>query len=378
MHVPHFKNYKLAFSLFGFILLSGCQVVSVKQQALNVTIANERDSILTRDKLSEASLNVLSMTGQEAKVCALNTEQCLSDIQKTAQVPQEQLYSTGSELYLAQAKALESTSACKSKIKEVSSQNKKHIEKKQLRDQCLNAEIAMLDKSIRYSYAYLFRSNRPPQQRIFDNRQVQIRDFYNQAIAKLISVYALQYPNKNPHGKALPVGKSTYTIDFEHYPELANTPIEDHMSSYNLNFSGLRSINRRDGFGSEFVTILPKEKNAEENKYILDPLHHNFKNGINPNIHQPRYLPTTLTIEPDANTSTEDLLKDAPMRVKVYDPYQYDTIQVGQEKYPLAANFSAPYGLWLAQNNLGKSAYLSLIDRDQNLTMPHLFMLEPY
>ncbi|MGK3630175.1 hypothetical protein ACSLGU_41350, partial [Acinetobacter sp. A11] len=32
-------------------ILSGCQVVNVKQQALNVTIANERNSILTQDKL---------------------------------------------------------------------------------------------------------------------------------------------------------------------------------------------------------------------------------------------------------------------------------------------------------------------------------------
>jgi triacylglycerol esterase/lipase EstA (alpha/beta hydrolase family) len=32
----------------------------------------------------------------------------------------------------------------------------------------------------------------------------------------------------------------------------------------------------------------------------------------------------------------------------------------------------------LAQNNLGKAAYLSLIDRDARLTMPHLYMLEPY
>ncbi|HAB42167.1 MAG TPA: alpha/beta hydrolase, partial [Acinetobacter sp.] len=44
----------------------------------------------------------------------------------------------------------------------------------------------------------------------------------------------------------------------------------------------------------------------------------------------------------------------------------------------LAANFSAPYGLWLAENNLGRAAYLTLINRDDNLVMPHLFMLEPY
>ncbi|MEQ4562364.1 MAG: hypothetical protein ABN464_03075, partial [Acinetobacter sp.] len=36
------------------LLLSGCQVVSVKQQALNITIANERNSILMQDALSEA------------------------------------------------------------------------------------------------------------------------------------------------------------------------------------------------------------------------------------------------------------------------------------------------------------------------------------
>lgn len=373
---PHFKNYKLTTSLLSLILLSGCQVVSVKQQTLDVTISNERDSILTRNKLSEASLNVLSMTGQDAKTCDINLESCLNNIQKTVQIPQERFYATGSELYLAKAKSLESTSACKHKENEIKSEKQETQQHSQ--HQCLDAEIAMLDKSIRYSFAYLFRSNRPPQQRIFDNRQVQIRDFYNQAIAKLVSAYTLRHPERNPTGKVLRIGNSDYFLDFEHYPELAKATIENHMSSYNLNFSGLRSINRRDGFGSEFVTILHKEKNDEENKYILDPLHHKFKNGISPNIHPPRYLPTTLTIEPDFNTSTEDLLKDAPMRVKVYDPYKYESIHVGQQTYPLAANFSAPYGLWLAQNNLAKSAYLSLIDRDQNLTMPHLFMLEPY
>jgi len=53
--------YKVLFAtLLSSYLLTGCQIVSVKNQALNVTIANERESILTRNKLSEASLNVLS------------------------------------------------------------------------------------------------------------------------------------------------------------------------------------------------------------------------------------------------------------------------------------------------------------------------------
>ncbi len=54
------------------LILSGCQVVSVKNQKVNVTITNERDSILTRSKMSEASLNVLSMTGREANLVQMN------------------------------------------------------------------------------------------------------------------------------------------------------------------------------------------------------------------------------------------------------------------------------------------------------------------
>ena len=42
--------YKIVFSaLVSGYLLTGCQIVSVKNQAINVTIANERESILTRD-----------------------------------------------------------------------------------------------------------------------------------------------------------------------------------------------------------------------------------------------------------------------------------------------------------------------------------------
>ena len=48
-------------TLLSTMVMSGCQVVSLKQQAIDVTIANERNSILTQKKLSEASLNVLSM-----------------------------------------------------------------------------------------------------------------------------------------------------------------------------------------------------------------------------------------------------------------------------------------------------------------------------
>ncbi len=366
-------------ALLSTTLLSGCQVVSVKNQALKVSIANERDSILSRKKLSEASLNVLSMTGREANICAEKPEECVSALKQIPQIQDEQLLSTASELYLAKAIALENSSSCKIGIL-----NSKRSEEQQKinqanYEQCLDQQLHMLDQSIRYSYAYMFKTKRALQDRLFDNRQVQIRDFYNQAIAKLVSSYALRYKHDELQ-QQIRVGNSIYDIDFEYYPQLKQQKIQQLMSTYNLNFSGLRSVTRRDGFGSEFLVVLPENPNDDlsKSKYIIDPLKYDYPAGKNPNIHQARYLAATITAEPHSANSIEDILNRPHFKLKAYDPYKYESAQIAQKNYPLAANFSAPYGLWLAQNNLGKSAYLSLIDREERLSMPHLYLLEPY
>ncbi|MEG0341042.1 MAG: alpha/beta fold hydrolase [Acinetobacter sp.] len=368
------KNILLTLLVFSPLLISGCQVVSVKNQKINVTIANERDSILTRSKMSEASLNVLSMTGREAKSCTEAPDRCIDELDEIKEIQDEQLFSTASEIYLTKALALASSSNCKISLvaKHKSEEKQKIIQKNY--DDCQAQQLSMLDKSIRYSYAYLFKTERQPQDRIFNNRQVQIRDFYNQALAKFI---ALEVQNtKSP--SVIKAGDSTYTFDFSHYPELEKNIPEALLSTYNMNFSGLRSINRRDGFGAEFVTILKEPTKAEEDKYIVDPVHHKYSNGMNPNIHKPRYLAVSITAQPEGNESVDSILHNPNFKLKVFDPYSTEKIDVSGKSYPLAANFSAPYGLWLAENNLGAAAYLSLIDRDKRLTMPHLYMLEPY
>lgn len=360
--------------------LSGCQVVSVKNQSLNVTITNERESILTRDKLSEASLNVLSMTGREAKICSEQPEECVNELKQIPQIQDEQLLSTASELYLAKALSLEKSSACKVSILAKTQSEEKQALQKQNYQSCLDQQLGMLDKSIRYSYAYMFSTKRGPQDRIFDNRQVQLRDFYNQAIAKLVNSYGLRH-GPSEVGNQIKVGQSIYRINYDNYPLLKNRQVEQLMSTYNMNFSGLRSITRRDGFGSEFLIVLPPEHNdtsPEKAKYIVDPLHYQYTNGRNPNIHNARYLAATITAQPRSASSIDEILNNPEFEISAYDPYKFESAKIAGKSYPLAANFSAPYGLWLAQNNLGKAAYLSLIDRDARLTMPHLYMLEPY
>ena len=365
--------------LFSVMLISGCQVVSLKQQAVNVTLANERNSILTQSKLSEASLNVLSMSGKEAKVCMQTPSDCIADLHKIPQILDEQLLSAASELYPSKAMSLADSSQCKvSRL----TKHRKEEEQKIIQinyDKCLDQELESLDKSIRYSYAYLFKTQRQPQARIFDNRQVQIRDFYNQALTELVNVNRLRNPTNN-FTPIIKIGESTYTIDIQSYQRLQNMQLEKFMSSYNMNFSGLRAINRRDGFGSDFVAVFPaSESTSHDNKYILNPLSYQYPKEGNPNIHKARYLAATIIAQPKkSNASVDDVLNSPDFEIKVYDPYRIDKVNIAGQSYSLAANFSAPYGLWLAENNLGAAAYLTLIDRDQRLTMPHLYMLEPY
>jgi len=379
MQASNSNKYLFAFTLLSTIALNGCQVVSLKQQAVDVTIANERNSILTQKKLSEASLNVLSMSGKEAKICMQSPNECIADLHKIPQIQDEQLLSTASELYLAKAMSLSDSSECKiSKL----SKHKPADEQKLIQqnyESCLDQKLEALDKSIRYSYAYLFKTSRQPQERLFDNRQVQIRDFYNQALTQLVNGHSLRNPSTNLT-PTIKIGKSTYTIDIQAYQRLQNMKLEKFISSYNMNFSGLRAINRRDGFGSDFVAVFPStDSSSQENKYILNPLTHDYPKGINPNIHKARYLAATIIAQPKkSNATIEDVLTNPNFEIKVYDPYSVEKVEIAGKPYSLAANFSAPYGLWLAENNLGAAAYLTLIDRDQHLAMPHLYMLEPY
>lgn len=377
------KSYaqSITFVCISVVAFSGCQVVSVKQQKVGTTLSNERDSILTRSKLSEASINVLAMANQDAEKCAESPEKCIDTLLNIPEIIDEQRLSTGSELYLAYANQLKDSSDCN--INSITQKFKNPEELKVITDnytQCLLKQSEALNQSIRFSYAYLFATQRAPQERLFNNRQVQVRDFYNQAIANLINANNAQKDQETTgvFKSTIDIGSTVYHIDLSSYPNLDPNKIDKLTSTYNLAFSGLRSISRRDGFGSEFAIELKQPKNKVFSQYQPDPLTTYKSIEENPNIHEAAFLPATLVIEPKNTSSVESILKSKDLIIRVLDPNTHQDLTIANQKFPLATNFSAPYGLWLANNNLGASAYWTLVDRDESLTMPHLFMIEPY
>lgn len=347
-------------------LLSGCQVVSVKQQKLATTLSNERDSILTRNKLSEASLNVLAMTGKEAQTCTDEPASCLHVLQQIPEIRDEQVLSTASEVYLARAIQLKKSVECNPDLPPLYKPTKEEvIYAKQAFENCNDEQLDALGQSLRYSYAYLFATKRPLSQRLFDNRQVQVRDFYNQALTNLVNNYNdLQGKNKSNYADTLYLGKSTYRVDIQDYPKLDTAQVEKIFSTYNLGFSGLKSISRRDGFGAEFVIQLRKPEDNYTGDYQINPLAKRQSIKDNPNLHEARFLPATLIFEPENTESVDAILQSNNLKLRLINPNHLDKVNIASKSFPLAANFSAPYGLWLANTNLGAAAYWTLLDRE--------------
>ena len=391
----YFLKNKINIAVFsGVFLLSGCQVVKVKQQTLAVSLSSERDSILIRPRLSEASLSVLSSMGQEPELCIDDPKTCLYKLRNIPQVQDEQYLSVGSELYIAKVNQLKKTSECRSPLEaEAFSTDLKGLGNKIIQpvnvpktidlepfQKCLASQQDFLATSIKYAYAYLFYSDRDAKERMFDNRQVQVRDFYQQALASLVAT-SNQINEKQTYSNIpLKVGSNTFYFKSDTVFNKSSLNGTELLPAYDLNFRGLQSINRRDGFGAEFISILPKKEtqpNISESEAADVKPSTTTPAALDTNIHEARYLPVTIVAKPRGN-SVEDILKTHDFDVEIYNPYEADTVKIANDSYPLAANFSAPYGMWLARTDLAAAAYRGLLAREERLIAPQLYMLEPY
>ncbi len=406
--------------LTGSMALSGCAMVKVNSKPSPSALVEQRDSVLSRGRLSEASLNVLSMTGQSQEPCLDSLESCITTLQKIPELASEQYLSTVSELYLTRALNNSQSTRCQAPIVNKVPVLNSILSKNQLKhpqqqpaatpdltamNDCKQKVQADFAESLRYSYAYLFFSSRKPEQRIFDNRQVQVRDFYNMAGARLIQgAYDsfLEQLKKNPTQAASYFTLGNMHLTIHNYSQaLKDAPLPQQIYSANdLNFSGLRSINRRDGFGIEFVSVLPDAPSSTDiathsSNKTLDPALPNpsptpapkvaslgLDDKIKASIHASHYLPVSLVLKING-TTLKDILTSQDMTLDVYDPYKTPEINVLEQPYSLAANYSAPYGLWLAQTDLAQLAYTQLlgdwVTRFKKVdSRPQLYMLEPY
>ncbi|MFK3915709.1 MULTISPECIES: triacylglycerol lipase [Psychrobacter] len=161
--------------------------------------------------------------------------------------------------------------------------------------------------------------------------------------------------------------------------------LADLSSTYELRLSGLNSVSKRPGLGISLVASLDDRYTTTIRQLLVASLSGRLTNeDKNTDDSEPssRIYPTghlllTGLIKPDGD-SVLDALSSRKLDIHLYNPYQTESVNILNDDYPLAANFSAGYGLWLSENQLDGVGYLNLITRQPNAQLPKLFMLEPY
>lgn len=163
--------------------------------------------------------------------------------------------------------------------------------------------------------------------------------------------------------------------------------LADLVSTYELRLSGLNSISKRPGLGLSLVASLNDRYTTTIRQLLASSLSGRLNNEENHNsvtdskpssrIYPTGHLLLTGLIQPSGD-SVLDTLSSRQLDIHLYNPYQNESVSILGNDYPLAANFSAGYGLWLSENQLDGVGYLNLITRQPDASLPKLFMLEPY
>ncbi|UOO91873.1 alpha/beta hydrolase [Vitreoscilla stercoraria] len=324
------------------LLLNGCAMVSLKQQTNADYIAIKRDDVLSKGVLSEASMTTVSVVGLARAECEKKLPECIEKIAALEETEADMRLAALSELWLLQAKSLE--------------KNKQPFE---------TIQDALLE-SARYAYAYLFFGSRDPKQRVLESRQTQIVEYYNYAIQQFVGNNAKRYAVEDWRELAetgqMQLGKWRLQSDMSqlNLPDGMAWP-KDIVIASNLKFAGLRNVYQRDGFGAELVAILDDEPLLQTDQPFSET----------------NTAPATLIVHFQGQ-NLDEVLQTHDLNIQSFDPFTYDSITINHKKVPLAANFTAPYGVWLAESGFAKQAIKTLLGRDGGIEKPHVFLMQPY
>jgi pimeloyl-ACP methyl ester carboxylesterase len=321
----------LACALLASMLLA-CSSIKVRDAHRGEA---HRGDVRSGSRLGPATREAILAAGLDAALCAKQPVPCIAQLrEQVQQFDSERRLAALAELQLADALAAE----------------RAHLAPNDVLDRYV--EVA------RYAYAYLFFSERTPEQRVFESRQADVRAYYNEATEQIAQRLFV----------ARRASGATASLDLAHAHVRAGE-LQVHMPAgqvqpselvpvSRLRFDGVRSRYRRDGFGAAFVAI------AAEPARVAT-------------LHEPRFLAATVVVR-FAGDKLADVLAGGDASIDVYDPYRTEQVRVGAHGVPLAADFTAPYALWLSRTNFRREAGRALFRSAAALSTPEIHLLQPY
>lgn len=369
----------LAVLAVASLLLSGCAMLREFKPAVEVAamtpgeyITLKRGDILTSGKLSAATLETIRVAGLDDGACAKpEVADCIYALLDVQGLAAEQRLSALSELWLHQAQTLPQASPDTTQNAAPHAGNPR-----------LNAWLEVA----RHAYAYLFFSERSPDARAFEDRQTQVRDYYNLAVQEAASLVFASYRGKALANAQMVFRDGPWVVTINKpdgvSPDRTRAILpQELLPASSLSFAGLRRTFRRDGFGGELVAVMAADP-------VTTAAADADTRASGAGTERPRQqrgqawseMPTTaitaLLRFPGENLA--QVLSTHEVALSVHDPYRDARIELHRQDVPLAANFTANYGLWLARSGFSRQSLRSLFGSAQGIERPHLYLMQPY
>ncbi|HEY7213887.1 MAG TPA: alpha/beta hydrolase, partial [Thermoanaerobaculia bacterium] len=217
-------------------------------------------------------------------------------------------------------------------------------------------------EAARASYAYLFYTARNPGERALEDRQRQVRDFYNYATERAAALFIAQKLAEGRTGTAWDPTLRTRSwqlqLGFTDVRLPQGRPLQELVAASRLSFGGLRNAYRRDGFGAEFVAVAADAKEEQT-------------------IREAGYVAASVVLRFPGDSLAE-VLAARQATLEAYDSSRHESVSLRGAEVRLAANFTAPYALWLERSKFDREAKRALFGRTEQLVQPRVYLMQPY
>lgn len=219
-------------------------------------------------------------------------------------------------------------------------------------------------------------------ERAFEDRQTQVRDYYNYAVQELAGALFRRGALETDAGNGDPTTQfiAGWTIHLDlsrvRLPEGVREPREVIPAS-RLSFAGLRSIYRRDGLGAELVAVVNIPAPASDARPDANPRTSAWSTlPSRPFSEMPS--PNVTVLLGFSAENLEQLRTAHDVVLTVYDPYREESVVRHGQTVPLAANFSAGYGIWLARSGFAGQSLRTLFGGARGIDSPRIYMMQPF
>lgn len=398
----------LVFVAIIAVSLTGCSTLSSPTPAQVIQL--QRQNITTSRELSLNTQSIVIASGFKPDDCFAQFDACLTAIDRTylgQTTPNQNQLATLAELHLGYALYLKQSNNCtitpnrpplNPNFANAPESESTINARRRAKQHCHASLIDELLNATRYSYAYLFYSplhnNHPLSGNLVSETQIRTQDIYHVAVHTLIerlyhhgdldtlaltstydtlaqspALYGTLAGNGNRLG--IYVANNPYLSRFEQ----GTTHALSQLSSIYDDLPKLNVTATRSGLGVGYVGTL-KERYQTDLDTLNDII--SKKSHANPKarIHPMGYLLMTAVIIPKGDTLSE-LIHTNEFDLHFLNPYDTSDITILGQSYPVFAGFSSGYAKWLDDNGFKKVAFASLIGQTE-MTLPELFMLEPY